>query len=290
MMRPVNSIMGGVTIIIGFLNTRACTDVLSLPGNIFLMCLAGFFISGSGMIINDIYDFGIDRVNRPRRPLPSGRITIGQAKLLYGITLGLGMFLAIWHGMIEKMMTFNMIFVAFFGFIAWLYAAYGKKSGFLGNIIVSLSYPAGFIYGAIINGYHIPAYIYVFYMTSFSLLMAREIIKGCEDIKGDKPAGVRTLAITIGIKKAVWVSVGFGCLAIIFFILPVFTPINNPNAFLFLMIPGIAVVMYAIRSSFSSEIMQYEFRKISLLLKLGALLGLLAFLLASFRCNAIINI
>ena len=29
--------------------------------------------------LNQIYDLEIDRVNKPRRPLPSGRLTIGQA-------------------------------------------------------------------------------------------------------------------------------------------------------------------------------------------------------------------
>jgi len=35
--------------------------------------LTGFFISGSAMISNDYFDLGVDRINRPERPLPSGR-------------------------------------------------------------------------------------------------------------------------------------------------------------------------------------------------------------------------
>jgi len=280
-MRPINDLMGCLTIIIGILNTRSNISSLFIILNIILGCLTYFLIAGSGMIINDIYDIEIDKINRPERPIPRGDITIKEAKILYIATLSTGIILSIIHSIIVDLLFINVIIAAFFGFIGWLYAAFGKKSGFLGNIIVSVSFAIGLIYGAILNGLIIPWYIYFFFLTAFSLLMAREIIKGCEDIKGDKKEEVKTLAIKFGVKKASLISALFDCIAIIFFILPVFTPIINPLAFIISMVFGVAVVSYALILTLISDLEQEQFGKISLLLKVGAFLGLLAFVFAS---------
>ena len=41
----------------------------------FIVFLVVFFITGAGNAINDYFDLEIDRVNRPRRPIPSGRMS-----------------------------------------------------------------------------------------------------------------------------------------------------------------------------------------------------------------------
>ena len=36
----------------------------------------------AGMVLNDVFDVEVDRVERPERPLPSGQIPVGWARLL----------------------------------------------------------------------------------------------------------------------------------------------------------------------------------------------------------------
>ena len=36
----------------------------------------------AGMVLNDVFDIEVDRVERPERPLPSGRIAVGWARWL----------------------------------------------------------------------------------------------------------------------------------------------------------------------------------------------------------------
>ena len=280
-LRPINCVMGSLTVIIGILNTRTGIDAEVVLFNIILGILAYFFLAGSGMVINDIYDIEIDKINRPERAIPSGRITMEQAKLLFIVTYGIGIGFAVINSIIFNLGFFNIILAAFFGFIGWVYAKWGKKSGFPGNIIVGISFSIGLIYGAVLNGTNIPIYIYFFFLTSFFLLISREIVKGCEDIEGDKKEGVKTLAITIGLKKALISSIICQILAIIFFILPFFTPIINHTLFLISMVFGLIVVGFALILSIKSKLQQDEFKKISLLLKVGALSGLLTFLFAS---------
>jgi geranylgeranylglycerol-phosphate geranylgeranyltransferase len=172
--------------------------------------------------------------------------------------------------------------VSFFGFIGWVYAKWAKKSGFIGNIIVGISYSIGLVYGGYLNGPNIPSYLLYFFLTAFSLLVAREIIKGCEDIEGDKSHGVKTLAIKIGIKASRTISVIFALLAIVFFILPIFTNILNKPLFIIFMVIGLIEVGYTIVLMLISDLNKEALKKISLLLKIGMLLGLIAFLFASF--------
>jgi geranylgeranylglycerol-phosphate geranylgeranyltransferase len=280
-LRPINDIMGSLTVIIGILNTRSGIDPIILILNIILGVLTYIFIAGSGMVINDYYDIEIDKINRPERPIPRGSITLKQALILWIVTSLIGMVIAIIHSILFNIGYLPITIAVFFAFMGWLYAAWGKKSGFFGNIIVSISFSIGLIYGAVLNSSNVPPYIYFFFLTSFFLLLSREVIKGCEDIEGDKKEGVKTLAIRIGIKKATISSLVFALFAIIFYILPYFTEIFNPTLFLISMIFGIALVLYTIILMLKSDLKRKDFKKISLLLKISMFLGLVAFILAS---------
>ena len=52
-LRPVNCLMGSLTVIIGILNTRTGISLNFLLFNLILGVLTYFFIAGSGMVIND---------------------------------------------------------------------------------------------------------------------------------------------------------------------------------------------------------------------------------------------
>ena len=280
-LRPINGLMGGLTVIIGILNTKIGLPLLTLIFNIIFGVLTYFFISGSSMVINDYYDVEIDKINRPERPIPRGSISLKQAKILWIVTLLIGIILSIIHSLLFNIGFLVPIIVVFMGFIGWFYAAWGKKSGFIGNIIVGISFSIGLIYGAVLNNSGIPLYIYYFFLTSFFLLISREVIKGCEDVEGDKKEGVKTLAIRIGIKKSTTISMIFAVVAVVFYILPYFTVINQ-LLFLISMIFGLAVVLFAIILMLKGNLVNKDFKKVSLFLKIGAFLGLITFLLASF--------
>jgi geranylgeranylglycerol-phosphate geranylgeranyltransferase len=280
-LRPINCLMGTLTILIGLLNTRTGIPFNKFLINIILGLLTYFFLAGAGMVINDYYDYEIDKINRPQRPIPRGSITLTQAKLLYFIYILIGISLSVINVLIFSLNYLVIIIALIFGLIGWLYAKWGKKSGFLGNIIVSASFSIGMIYGALLDSSSVPLYIYSFFFTSFFLLLSREVIKGCEDIEGDKNEGVKTLAIRIGIKKSTILAMVFASLAILFYIVSFFLSIINPFLYLIFMIFGILIVAASIVLMIRSSLNKIDFRIISLLLKIGAFLGLLTFLLAS---------
>ena len=280
-LRPINCFMGTLTILIGLLNTRTGIPFNILLLNIILGVLTYFFLAGAGMVINDYYDYEIDKINRPQRPIPRGSITLAQAKLLYLFYILIGISLSVFNVIIFSLNYFVILIAVIFGFIGWLYAKWGKKSGFFGNIIVSVSFSIGMIYGALLNSSFVPIYIYFFFFTSLFLLLSREVIKGCEDIEGDKNEGVKTLAIRIGIKNSTIFAMIFASLAILFYVFSLFLNTINPFLYFIFMIFGILIVSSSIFLMFRSNLNKKDFKNISLLLKIGAFLGLLTFLLAS---------
>ena len=56
----------------------SCLLAGGTAGNVIAMVLASFaagFIGGGGMVVNDLFDIEIDRINKPSRPLPSGSVS-----------------------------------------------------------------------------------------------------------------------------------------------------------------------------------------------------------------------
>ena len=68
-LRPGNAIMGAIVVVL----VAIIDKTFSLP--ILLATLAVFFETSAGNVINDYFDYQIDLINKPERPIPSGRIS-----------------------------------------------------------------------------------------------------------------------------------------------------------------------------------------------------------------------
>ncbi|MFX0185036.1 MAG: geranylgeranylglycerol-phosphate geranylgeranyltransferase, partial [Candidatus Hodarchaeota archaeon] len=151
-------------------------------------------IAVGGYAINDVFDIEIDKINAPHRPIPSGLLTLNQAKA-YSITLFIiGVTLALLIDIPACLIAFTG------GFLLYLYAAYFKRSGFVGNIMIGLLTAIPFIFGGFLtNSYETMIYPATF---AFFLIVGREIIKDIEDVHGDKIEDVQSIALRYGVKTA----------------------------------------------------------------------------------------
>src|SRR5262249_7892817 len=61
------------------------------PGRWLPLAATSMVLYASGTALNDVFDFEIDRVERPSRPLPSGRISRRTAAWLGGLGLLIGL-------------------------------------------------------------------------------------------------------------------------------------------------------------------------------------------------------
>ena len=194
-LRPGNALMSAISIILVALIDKT----ISIP--VVLAMLAVFFETAAGNVINDYFDYKIDLINKPDRPIPSGRISLKNGRN-YGYFL---FFMGTVCGFFISYLTNNWIpfaIVLFADVVLYLYAYKLKSTPLLGNLTVGFMTGFGFVFGGFsINN---PTIIMTsIFLGFFALVMttAREIIKDIEDIEGDKADGARTLPILIGAKK-----------------------------------------------------------------------------------------
>ncbi|MDI9614972.1 UbiA family prenyltransferase [Methanothermobacter sp.] len=183
-LRPVNAVMAVITVILmALIAGRFDVDVL-------LACIVVFTATGAGNVINDYFDHEIDRVNRPSRPIPSGRITRRAAGiysiLLFVLASALGFYLGPLPGLVVASSSLLMVY----------YAWSLKKRCLVGNITISFLTGLSFVFGGIVVG-EISASVYLG-IYAFLMTMAREIVKDMEDVEGDLVEGATTLPITHG--------------------------------------------------------------------------------------------
>nr|MDO8113950.1 geranylgeranylglycerol-phosphate geranylgeranyltransferase [Candidatus Sigynarchaeota archaeon] len=284
-LRPVNCTFGALTVLIGILNAMDPAAVFSTV-NGWLAVIGGlvvyFFVAGAGNVINDYFDAAIDKINRPNRPIPRGDIEKERA-IRYFINLGA---IATTLAVIVAIMTPNWLLIpastVFFIFIGYAYARWGKPSGFPGNLMVGVSFSFGIPFGAfyVVGLPSIPPAIWFFFATSACLLISRELVKGMEDMEGDRKFNIKTVANTRGTKAAAIVSIVFSAGAIVAFTLPAFYLLSS-IAFDILMILGNIAVVISICLLLRGRDAKKNQKFSSLMLKAGAFIGLVAYVLAS---------
>jgi geranylgeranylglycerol-phosphate geranylgeranyltransferase len=204
--RIVNGIVSGAAAAFGL--------VLSLPDSVSnidylslgLVVLAAALVSCQAMIFNDIADIEEDKTNAPHRPIPSGKISI-KAAYIYGVIVAiLALITGVVIDVINGLYGLSVLTVILFGGSLDLYDFKLKKLGIWGNTTIGMNVTALFAYGAL--------HSYLVYGGEFQYVpiivgaaaglgnIGREIIKGLPDVEGDRDAGVRTLAVKFGVKKA----------------------------------------------------------------------------------------
>jgi len=243
----------------------------------FVGFLIGFFISSYSMVINDIYDIDIDKINRPDRPLPSSQVTLNEAKLFSVFLLFIGISLSI-ISIIRYDSSILIFFITiFFSFISWLYSYNLKKRGLIGNFIVAISMTIPFIFGGIIINGFTNVLLLSFSTIAFLSGLGREIVKTICDVKGDKSKHVNTISVTLGVSNAAKLG-GFLILcAVLVSIIPFVLGSVDPIYFIFLILPNSLMLYSSLKIIFDhSESSAYRIKN---LLLMGMLLGLLGFLL-----------
>lgn len=168
-------------------------------------------------------------------------------------------------------------------FFLGLYATRNWKSEIIVNAITSFAFSIGIIYGAILNTLIIPLYVYYFFLTASFLQLSREVIKGIKKgfKKGDKSKMLRTLENVNEKKKILKHALIFQMIAIVFFILPVFTNILYPTLFFLPLVFGLIAIGFASFFTLNVLLKNGNLKKIAALLKIGILMELIAFIISS---------
>ena len=272
-LRPGNGIMSAISVLL-----LAIIDK-SISGIVILAMLTVFFETSAGNVINDYFDYNIDLINKPERPLPSGRISLKNGRN-YAYLLFL---LALICSLIISITTDNwipVIIVIIAHIILYLYAYKLKSTPLVGNLAVGFMTGFGIVFGGYsINNPQIIAISIFLGLFAFVMTTAREIIKDIEDIEGDRKDGARTLPILIGAKKPAILA---SALIVIACALCPLLYYYNVFGLLYLIVIAVAVIIFLYSAAIILKSQDRDTaHKSSKYIKYAMLISFLAFILGS---------
>lgn len=194
-MRPANAVFAGVATVVGAfvagfeLEPAAVAAVVTALG------------TGAGNSVNDYYDADIDAVNRPERPIPSGRLPQRDAVVLtaalfaaaLALTVAFLPMLAIAIGVV------NLVLLV-------VYSSHLKRTPLVGNVVVAFLSGSAFLFGGAAVGD--ASTTLVLFALAALVTLGREVVKDLEDVEGDREEGARTVPIVWGRRYALAIAAG----------------------------------------------------------------------------------
>jgi len=179
--------------------------------DVLTVAISALLLLSAGNAFNDYCDYEIDRINKPQRPIPSGRVQRRGALIFAIVLLSIGAAL----GFLVNRYAALIALIVSSCLIA--YAVWLKRTPLVGNLVVGMLTGLTFIAGGVavmsIRGVLVPA-IFAFLFTT-----AREIVKDIEDTEGDIENRAKTIAV-ISKRVAVLMALVFMFAVILFSPIP----------------------------------------------------------------------
>lgn len=192
--RPVNVFITLVAFLLAcFLANGKSFEFLSNMQTYYAcVCLA--VITATGYWVNDIYDFKIDRINKPGRVIVNKHISVKKVFTAY-FAANILVLIFSWFLLDEWILTLlNAITI----FLLFVYASWLKQTSVVGNLLIAALTSLVIYYAALIYTARMPVMWMILF--AFEITFIRELTKDVEDIKGDLEYNLQTFPIRVGIK------------------------------------------------------------------------------------------
>ena len=269
--RPLNCAMAAVGVGIGGIVAVGSQAWGSLALPLVLAGAAAAFFTAGGNALNDLYDRETDRVNHPKRPLPSGQLRLETAKAFivaaFFAAAAVASFISV----------FALAVVAINAALMFAYEAALKARGASGNLVISYLVGSLFFFAGVsvyTSSWDPLIRTGILAALAFVTTLGREITKDIEDLRGDVDR--RTLPRRIGASRA-------GTLAAIALVVGVglsFLPLYYGVLLLgyaVLVVPADGMFIYAALHSAANPARSQR------VTKYGMVVALAAFLAGAFR-------
>jgi len=180
-----------------------------LNENFVILLIVTILIAASGYIVNDIYDYNLDQINKPEKVVLGKFLKSRDAIKIYMLFNSLAIMLSFFLCIKIKQEIYILVFLLVI-YCLWLYSKKLKKYKIIGNILIAffislsiLNVPL-FSYKNILSDdrFFVFLIISILSVLAFLINVKREIIKDIEDIEGDKMHKVKSLPIIFGTKKS----------------------------------------------------------------------------------------
>ncbi|MGB5242209.1 MAG: UbiA family prenyltransferase [Lutimonas sp.] len=255
--------------------------------NYLLLSFSIIFIMAGGYVLNDLYDIETDKINKNRSLILGNKISVEEAKILYGILSFLGLLSGLLLSLDLKIPLYFFLFL--FPFL--LLIIYSKKLKYkflIGNITIGFLLFISIYYFNIFELYLIDHSSFVIEkkqaqneiiaigIFAFLLTLLREIAKDAEDIPGDMISKSSSLPIKLGLKKTNLILGTLACIttiSVIYFIWQM--PSYLLKAYLLL---GVIVPLLYFTISIQKNNKPLDYTRSTKLLKSIMLIGILSIL------------
>ena len=188
--RPHNCVAAALASLLGAYLAGGAASLLS-PRVLRASVVVGLVVAACN-VVNDYRDVTADRIDKPHRPIPSGRVSRRAARVLAPvlalIALGVAGTLGRWPMSAIALIT---------TILGVSYSYYLKSTVLLGNGTVGLLCGTTVIYGGLAAGGLTPQATVAGALVSL-FVFAREVLKTIADRRGDVLAGVDTVATRFG--------------------------------------------------------------------------------------------
>ena len=163
-------------------------------------------LNAASNALNQIYDLEIDRINKPRRPLPSGRLTLREAWIFTIVSYAVALVLAWLVAPAGRHECFWIVLIATAITVIYSVPPFRtKRLGIWANVTIAI--PRGVLlkvagWSAVktvagVEPWFIGAIFGLF-------LLGASTTKDFADMEGDARGGCRTLPIIYGVRRAAW--------------------------------------------------------------------------------------
>jgi geranylgeranylglycerol-phosphate geranylgeranyltransferase len=247
---PYWMMTGGLALLTSFAITKGSIDLLTIPVTFFSMA----FVTSAGFALNDYYDKESDAVIKPRRPIPSGALSLKQVIVISLVLFAVGLILSA----LINQLSFLILLVD--SILLVVYSALVKrKSGFAANILVGVLTGTAFLYGEAVTlgtGVWNPAALtfasWSLYPIAFGTI-GGNVLRDILSLEGDSKIGYPTLPQKIGSFNSAKVAAVFfiatGVLAPLPYFLGTFTPFYLP----LILVWSVILIYASIRLMFAAS-------------------------------------
>jgi geranylgeranylglycerol-phosphate geranylgeranyltransferase len=201
---------GGLALLTALAITKADFANVQLTvggGNFVEIGLLIFFsmacITSAGFAINDYFDKESDAVIKPKRPIPSGALSLQQVIAVSAVLFAIGLSLAAFI----NWLSFGILALdsALLLVYSWLVK---RKSGFAANVLVGVLTGTAFIFGEATISNTISPISLSLYPIAFGTI-GGNVLRDILSLEGDSKVGYPTLPQTIGNPKSAKVAAAF---------------------------------------------------------------------------------
>ena len=188
---------GGLSLLTAFAITKNPLNIGVETAVLIFFSMA--FITSAGFAINDYFDRESDAVIKPKRPIPSGALSLKQVVAISGVLFAVGLVMAAFINWVSfAIIAVDSALLLFYSIVV------KRKSGFAANVLIGILTGTAFLYGeATISN---PATISLISLSLYPIAFGTiggNILRDVLSLDGDSKVGYPTLPQKIGIPNSV---------------------------------------------------------------------------------------